>query len=110
MTDVIESIKKDAEKRVLQNNDGNQEFLMYIDNKKFEKGEKLDIISEQIKIDQPTTVVFVDDEPGRNFAHRCHYLLYDANSGKFIKKVPAQFPYFMMKTPKTVQPFWGFSS
>ena len=103
MKKLFEKIKKDAEERVLRNNDGNEDFLLYLDHKVMKKGEIIDIITEQIKFERSTYVVFVDDEPGKNFGHRCHYLLYDAESGEFIKKIPARFPYFLTKTPKTLE-------
>ena len=105
MKELFDKIKKDAEDRVLRNNDGNQDFLLYLDRKVMQKGEFIDIVTEQLKFDKPTYLVFVDDEPGKNFGHRCHYLLYDAESGKFIRKVPAKFPYFMLKTPETLELF-----
>lgn len=105
MKEVLEKIKKDAEEQVLRNNDGNPDFLLYLDHKVMLKGETLDIVTERIKFDQPTYIVFVDDEPGKNFGHRCHYLLYEAKTGKFISKVQATFPYFMLKKPDTLELF-----
>jgi hypothetical protein len=101
--EILERIKKAAQEKVLSNNDGNKDFSLFIDRRVMKKGELLNIVTEQIKFDQPTTVVFVDDEPGKNFGHRCHYLLYNADSGEFIRKVPANFPYFMHKTPETLE-------
>jgi hypothetical protein len=103
MEELFARIKKDAEERVLRNNDGNQDFLLYLDRKTFQKGESIDVITAGIKIEQPTLVVFVDDEPGKNFGHRCHYLLYEAKTGEFKRKVSAQFPYFMFKKPETLE-------
>jgi hypothetical protein len=103
MNEVFEAIKKEAEARVLSNNDGNQDFLLYLDRKVMQKGESIDIVTEQIEFDQPTQLVFVDDEPGKNFGHRCHYLLYRADTGKFIRKIHAKFPYFMVKKPDTLE-------
>ena len=101
----FEIIQKDAEERVLRQNDGNPEFLLYLDQRVMEKGETLDIVTDKIEFEEPTHVVFVDDEPGKNFGHRCHYLLYKAEGGKFIRKVPAKFPYFMLSTPDTLKLF-----
>ena len=105
MKEPFEGIKKDAEARVLGTNDGNRDFSLFLDHKVMEKGDAIDIVTERIKFDRPTYVVFVDDEPGRNFGHRCHYLLYDAKKGEFIRKVPAKFPYFLAKTPETLEMF-----
>jgi hypothetical protein len=105
VNDLFDRIKKDAEERVLRNNDGNQDFLLYLDRRVMQKGEAIDIVTEKIQFDQPTHVVFVDDEPGKNFGHRCHYLLYNSETGDFIRKVPANFPHFMHKQPETLELF-----
>ncbi len=105
MDELFDKIKKDAEGRVLKNNDGNQDFLLYLDRKTFQKNDTINIITSEIKIEQPTLIVFVDDEPGKNFGHRCHYLLYNAETGEFKRKVPAKFPYFMLKKPETLELF-----
>ena len=105
MSKHFDKIKRDAEERVLKNNDGNQEFLLYLDHTTYQAGEALDIVTAKIEFERPTTVVFVDDEPGMNFGHRCHYLLYDAESGAFIRKVPAAFPHFHRKQQETVELF-----
>ena len=105
MNEIFDKIKKDAEGRVLRNNDLNQDFMLYLDRRVMQKGENIDIVTGKIEFDQPTNVVFVDDEPGKNFAHRCHYLLYNANTGEFIIKVPSMFPHFMIKKPDTLELF-----
>ncbi|MGV2390644.1 MAG UNVERIFIED_CONTAM: hypothetical protein LVR29_27755 [Microcystis novacekii LVE1205-3] len=70
MSELTDKIKQDAEQRVLRNNDGNQDFLLYLDNKVMQAGESINVVTDQIEFDQPTHVVFVDDEPSKNFAHR----------------------------------------
>ena len=105
MDDIIKRIKKDSEGRVLRNNDGNQDFLAYLDRNKFKKGDAIDIVTQKIDFDKPTYLVFVDDEPGKNFGHRCHYLLYDADTGEFIRKIPASFPHFLIKRPDSLEVF-----
>ncbi|MEN8225806.1 MAG: C13 family peptidase [Bacteroidota bacterium] len=105
MTKIFSKIKKDAEERSLLKNDGNQDFALYLDHKTFKKGNKIDIITEKIEFDQPTNVVFVDDEPGKNFGHRCTYFLYNAETGKYLKKVAASFPYFLEEKPDTIEIF-----
>lgn len=105
MEKVFEKIQKDAEERVLRQNDGNVDFLLYMDQRVMEKGDSLDIVTDKIEFREPTYVIFVDDEPGKNFGHRCHYLLYQVKDGKFIRKVYAKFPYFMQSTPDTLKLF-----
>ena len=103
MKEIIEKIKKDAFERVISNNDGNPDFLLYVDHQVRSKGDVLDIVTDKLRFRKPTYIVFVDDEPGKNFGHRCHYLLYDAKSGEFEKKIRAHFPYFLEKTPDTLE-------
>jgi hypothetical protein len=105
MQDLTDRIKRDSEERVLRNNDGNPDFLLYLDNRVFQKGEAIDCVNTRIEIDQPTLAVFVDDEPGKNFGHRCHYLLYNAETGEFVRKISAQFPHFFRETPDTLDLF-----
>lgn len=103
MEEIFEEIKRDAETRVLSNNDSNQDFLLYLDRKVMQKGESVDIVTEQIKFERPSYLVFVDDEPGKNFGHRCHFLLYEADTGKFMRKIPAKFPHFMQSKSDTLE-------
>ena len=60
---------------------------------------------DKIEFERPTYVVFVDEAPGMNWSHTCHYLLYDADKGEFLKRIDAEFPYFMEKNPKTLELF-----
>lgn len=103
--ELFDKIKDDAEERVLRNNDGNQDFSLYLDRQVFQKGETIDIVTEKLEFAKPSYIVFVDDEPGKNFGHRCHFLLYDAETGDFDQKVPAKFPHFMIKQPETLELF-----
>jgi hypothetical protein len=105
MSEITDRIKQDAEQRVFRSNDGNQDVLLYLDNKVMQAGESINIVTEQIEFDQPIHVVFVDDEPGKNFAHRCHYLLYNAENGEFIRKIRAEFPHFLFEKPETLELF-----
>lgn len=97
MDELLKRINEDVEKRVLRDNDGNPDFAVYLDHKVMNKGEVLDIVTRQIEFDRPTYAVFVDDEPGKNWGHRCHYRLYNAETGEYLRKVRADFPHFMPK-------------
>lgn len=105
MSDLAERIRQDAEERVLRSNDGNQEFLLYIDNRITKKGEKIDVVDKQFEVDRPAYLVFVDDEPGKNFGHRSHYLIYDAKTGEFVRKERVNFPHFFIKKSDSVELF-----
>jgi hypothetical protein len=100
---IFDKIMKDADDRVLRNNDGNKDVMIYLDRKKFKVDKAINAVTKEIKFDRPTHVVFVDDEPGKNFGHRCHYLLYNAETGEYIKKVQAEFPYFLNERPETLE-------
>ena len=105
MASKFDRIKQDAKRRVLRNNDGNPEFLLYLDHRSYKRGETLDLKTERLEFDRQTQVVFVDDEPGKNFGHRCHYLLYDAKTGRYLRKVRVNFPHFMSKKPDNIELF-----
>lgn len=56
-------------------------------------------------MDRPSILVFSDPAPLANFGHDCSYLLYDAETGKFHREIPARFPPFVKKPPETLRPF-----
>jgi len=60
---------------------------------------------QTIPINQPTAVVFVDDEPMANWSHNCRYLLHDANSGKLYQEIKAGFPPYLVNPPPTFKAF-----
>jgi len=105
MNEIIDRIKEDTKKRLIENKTDKYENLLYIDHKVFDKDDKLDVVLDKIEFDRPTYIVFVDEAPGMNWSHACHYLLYDADKGGFLKRIDAEFPYFMEKQPKTLELF-----
>lgn len=50
---------------------------------------------QEIVVEEPSILVFIDLEPGTGFAHRCRYLLYGADTGAFLRAYEAQFPPFV---------------
>lgn len=58
-----------------------------------------------IPINQPTAVVFVDDEPLANWSHDCRYLLHNADSGKLYQEIKASFPPFLVDPPSTFKAY-----
>jgi len=105
MDEIIKKIKEHAKATLVENKTDRRENLIYIDHKIFKRGDKLDLVNNTISFEQRSYVVFIDEAPGMNWAHACHYLLYDAEKGEFIKRVDAEFPYFMEKRPKTLELF-----
>jgi len=57
-----------------------------------EAGEEFGPPTQRMIADQPTLVVFADDDPLANWGHACRYLLYDATTGELRKEVPARLP------------------
>lgn len=105
MANAIDKIKEDALSRIQRQNDVDVDALYYVDHRVFEKKERLDVVSDKIDFEQNSVVVFVDLQPGMNWAHPCKYLIYDAQGGKFLKQIDAQFPYFIDETPTTLELF-----
>ena len=106
MNTIIRKIKDETLKRLAKNRMDKRETLLYVDHKVFNQEDKLDIILDKISFERPTYLVFVDEAPGMNWAHPCHYLLYDAKNGELLKQVNAEFPYFMeQRAPKTLEVF-----
>lgn len=49
--------------------------------------------------------MFVDEEPLANWAHDCHYLLHDADSGQLYQEVKASFPPYLVNPPDTFKAY-----
>ena len=84
--DITGKIKEDALSRIGKLNEVEVDALYYVDHQVFEARDKLDVVSEKIKFDKPSRVVFVDLHPGMNWAHECHYLIYEAKTGIVKRK------------------------
>jgi hypothetical protein len=97
MSNVKKRIIDDALKQFIKNRGSHADPAMYFDNKVLKKGEKIDLFEKTIKIEEPTNLVFIDEQPGLNWGHACQYLLYQADKGKLINKVDAKFPPFLTK-------------
>jgi hypothetical protein len=57
-----------------------------------ESGEEIGPANQRITIDEPSLVVFADDDPRANWGHSCRYLLYDPESGAFRREIQARLP------------------
>lgn len=73
---------------------------LYIHHGIVAKGEHLGPQQQKVFVDRPSILVFVDDQPLSDFGHPCRYLLYDAHTGSFYRKVEAQFPPFGLPSNK----------
>jgi hypothetical protein len=65
---------------------------LFLDRHVYGRGETIGPPRQKIVAEQPTALVFADDEPQANWAHPCRYLLYDAENGDHRREVHAQFP------------------
>ena len=78
---------------------------LYLDERIHEKGEKLGPEFQKITVPASSILVFVDEQPLANFGHACRYLLYDPDTGKLHRDIPARFPPFLKKPPATLKTF-----
>lgn len=77
---------------------------LYIQEEILPQGTIIQPKRQEIFIEQNTVMVFVDEAPQYNWAHPCHYLLYELNQGQ-IKEVSAKLPPYLTETPNTYHLF-----
>lgn len=85
---ILKKIKKQMQ---IENNTTSN---MNISKNPFKAGDTIRTGSQQVKADQDTIVVFVDDMPFYNWTHPCRYFLYNAETGMFIREIPDRYPPF----------------
>ena len=79
---------------------------LHIETNVLRKGSHVLAYKQRIPIERDTIMVFADDAPRFNWAHRCRYLLHDAKNGEFYREVAAQFPpYMTADVPASFQAF-----
>ncbi len=78
---------------------------LYIDLRVLERGETLGPKFDPIDIEQPSVLCFVDSEPRSNYSHNCRYLLFDAESGRPLKRIRARFPPYEIESRRTMRLF-----
>lgn len=79
---------------------------LYIESRVLNKGEEILAYKQRIPLERDTIMVFADEAPRYNWAHRCRYLLHDAKTSEMYREVNAQFPpYLMAEKPETYQIF-----
>jgi len=79
---------------------------LHLDERIYKEGEKIGPEFQKIVAKKPSILVFADHEPRANFGHECSYMLYDAKTGTFDRKVSARFPPVSdARLPKTFKPF-----
>jgi len=83
--------------------DDRETRAFYIDTVVHPGGSEIGFGDRTLMTDADTVLVFVDDEPGKNWAHRCRYVLFDLDGGT-IETVVAQFPPSLTDVPGTYRP------
>ena len=97
----VEKVRKEILERMTDEDRRTKAF--YIDEKILKKDKELIVYKNKYKVDTDSIVVFVDEEPGANWAHKCRYLLFDVNTGK-VREIPEKFPPSLEKWPETLKP------
>lgn len=95
MPAIKDRVKADAQARFATNRGEQADCAMYLENRAFQAGETLDLVTQKLTFDRPSFSVFVDEDPGMNWAHSCQYMIYDAQSGDHLRSVRAEFPPFL---------------
>lgn len=95
-------IIEQAKQRVLQSmsEQDRASKVFYINEAIYSAGSELDIDGQVHHLSTDTILIFVDEEPGANWAHQCRYILFNTNLEP-IKEVPARFPPSLTKIPET---------
>lgn len=75
----------------------------YLDTVVHPGGSEIRVGDRSVVARADTVVVFVDDEPGKNWAHDCRYLLFDVETGE-IETVPGRHPPSLTDVPGTYRP------
>lgn len=76
-----------------------------LDSRVYRAGDSIGPAFQGIYADGPTVIVFADDEPLANFGHACRYLLYNPETGEFIREIPARFPPSLVQSGERLTPF-----
>lgn len=95
MANVKGKIMDNALSRYIRARGEHADPAMYFENTVLQQGETIDIVEAQIRLEEPTNYVFVDEQPGLNWGHASQYLLYNAETGELSKEVNAKFPPFL---------------
>jgi len=83
-----------------------EETNLHLDTRIYQKGELIGPSFQKIKASQESIIVFADDEPMANFGHSCRYLIYESETGKFLREAQVRFPPISdAKQPKTLKTF-----
>ncbi len=65
---------------------------LYVHRAVYRAGEVIQPRRADIVVPRDSVIVFADDEPTKNWGHRCRYLLHDPHSGELTGEIPALLP------------------
>lgn len=101
---ILERIRTHAFRHITDREQTNTNLSL--DSRIYTAGERIGPKHQGIHTDEPAVVVFADDEPLANFGHACRYLLYNPQSGEFLKEIPARFPPNLRKPTNRLTSFF----
>jgi hypothetical protein len=78
-----------------------------LDSRVYKAGERIGPSAQGIHAETDAVVVFADDDPRANFGHPCRYLLYNPQTGDFLKEIPARFPPNLRKSKDRLTSFFA---
>jgi hypothetical protein len=78
---------------------------VYVDRQVHPAGNDVLIGGDPHRVPYPAAVVFIDDAPGVNWGHECHYLLIDLDTGG-TRRIDARFPPSLTDVPGTFRLVW----
>src|SRR6266542_7041473 len=65
---------------------------LYVHGAVYRAGEVIQPRRADIVVPRDSVIVFADDEPTKNWGHRCRYLFHDPKTGELIQELPALLP------------------
>jgi len=79
--------------------------VFYIDEATYPKGAEFVVGRNHYLMSSDTIMVFIDEEPGKNWGHNCRYLFFDVDSGE-VREIREQFPPSLTRIAKTFKVIW----
>jgi hypothetical protein len=71
---------------------GDHATNLYLRSEVYRAGEVIQPGRADIVVPRDSVMVFADDEPSKNWGHRCRYLLHDPKTGDLTEEIPALLP------------------
>lgn len=80
-------------------------WVVYLDSRVRQAGDVLDLAGTHVALDQDAMIAFVDEAPGANWHHPCHYLIAPVRGGE-TRRYPAGTPPSLDGLPPTWRVLW----